>query len=254
MELLEFLFPRTCVQYRCAECSHSVDVAHNFGECMPHEHRTGDGSYMPCSGTLLPYAVPKLLHNAASFNLLPPSVELNKTTLRADVAYCVHIDELKDPDIPCGKWRRIVKGMWLGAELLMWGSPVDNSTMYQVRVFKAGVDLNTPSDGTQPTMPDKEALLSDLQSAGGAVYMRQLQCAAAEAQHSHSRLLERLLRLQLVHKEPAAVEAELCEMAAEQQRNVQVGKCTEPAAGAEAHGRWPTPDPNRSTDATVSHQ
>ena len=63
-----------------------------------------------------------------------------------------------------------------------------------------------------------------------------------------------LLRQRLVHKKPAAVEAELCEEAAEQQRSAQVGKRTEPAAGAEAHGRWPTPDPNRSTDATVSHQ
>ena len=51
---------------------------------------------------------------------------------------------------------------------------------YQVRVYKAGVDPNTPSDGTQPTMPDKEqlrlealrsrqALLQDLRSAGSAV-------------------------------------------------------------------------------------
>ena len=58
----------------------------------------------------------------------------------------------------------------------------------------------------------------------------------------------------MLNEEPAAVEAELCEEAAEQQRSAQVGKRTEPAAGAEAHGRWPTPDPDRSTDATVSHQ
>jgi hypothetical protein len=58
----------------------------------------------------------------------------------------------------------------------------------------------------------------------------------------------------MLNEEPAAVEAELCEEAAEQQRSAQVGKRTEPAAGAEAHGRWPTPDPTRSTDATVSHQ
>ena len=38
------------------------------------------------------------------------------------------------------------------------------------------------------------------------------------------------------------------------QQSAQVGKRTEPAAGAEAHGRWPTPDPDRSTDATVLHQ
>ena len=36
----------------------------------------------------------------------------------------------------------------------------------------------------------RQALLSDLRSAGSAVYMRQLQRAAAEAQRSHSRLLE----------------------------------------------------------------
>ena len=66
----------------------------------------------------------------------------------------------------------------------------------------------------------------------------------------------RQLRQRLVHEEPAAVEAELCEVAAEQQRSAQVGKHTEPAAGTEVHGqqRLPTPDPDRSTDATVSHQ
>jgi len=205
-----------------------VDVAHNFSEHMLHEHRTGDGSYMPCSGTLLPYAMPKLLHNAASFDLLPPGVELDKATLRADVAYCVRVDEREVGNNPS----RIVEGTWLGAELQTWGGPVQQTTRYQVRVFKAGVDPNTPSDGTQPTMPDKEqlrlealqaakqcwlqalraaglasrarqdaaeaarlkaecdavaqasrqALLSDLRSAGGAVYMQQLQRAADEAQ------------------------------------------------------------------------
>ena len=49
----------------------------------------------------------------------------------------------------------------------------------------------------------------------------------------------RQLRQQLVHKEPTAVEAELCEVAAEQQRSAHVGKCTEPAAGTtiKAHGQ-----------------
>ena len=32
-------------------------------------------------------------------------VPLVGPTLRADVAYCVHVDELKDPNISCGKWR-----------------------------------------------------------------------------------------------------------------------------------------------------
>ena len=35
---------------------------------------------------------------------------------------------------------------------------MERTTNYQVRVFKAGVDPNTPSDGTQPTMPNKEQL------------------------------------------------------------------------------------------------
>ena len=65
----------------------------------------------------------------------------------------------------------------------------------------------------------------------------------------------RQLRQQLVHEEPAAVEAELCKVAAEQQQSVQEGRRTEPAAGTEAHQQQlPTPDPDRSTDATVSHQ
>ena len=118
-----------------------MDVAHNFGERMLHKHRTGDGSYMPCSSTLLLYAMPKLLHNAASFDLLLPGVKLNKMTLRADVAYCMRANKLKDPDISCSKWWRIVEGTWLSTELLMWGGPVDDSTKYQVCVFKAGVDV-----------------------------------------------------------------------------------------------------------------
>ena len=66
----------------------------------------------------------------------------------------------------------------------------------------------------------------------------------------------RQLRQQLVHEEPAAVKAELCEEAAEQQRSAQKDKRTEPAAGTQVCGqqRLPTPDPVRSTNATVSHQ
>ena len=55
-------------------------------------------------------------------------------------------------------------------------------------MYKAGLNLNTPSDGTQPTMPDKEqlrlealrsrqALLQDLRSAGSAVLQRVYQHA-----------------------------------------------------------------------------
>ena len=58
----------------------------------------------------------------------------------------------------------------------------------------------------------------------------------------------------MLNKEPVAVEAELCEVAAEQQQSVQEDKCTEPAAGTEAHQQQLlTPDPDQSTDATVSH-
>ena len=76
---LDVPFPRECVQYRCVECSRSVDVAHNFGERTLQEHRTGDGSYVPCSGTLLPYAMPKLLHDATGFDLLPPGTPSDGT-------------------------------------------------------------------------------------------------------------------------------------------------------------------------------
>ena len=104
---------------------------------MPHEHRTGNGSYMPCGGTLLPCAMPKLLHDATSFDLLPPGVELDKVTLRANVAYCVRVVEVMDPTISHNRQRRVVEGTWLGAELLARGGPVDNSTTYQVRSRQA---------------------------------------------------------------------------------------------------------------------
>ena len=200
--LLAFPFPRACVQYRCVECSCSVDVAHNFSGCMPQEHRTGDGSYVPCSGTLLPYAMPKLLHDATSFDLLPPGVELDKTTLRADVAYCVRVDELTNTNISCNRQQRVVEGTWLGAELLAWGGPVDN-TMHrdEVRVFKAGVDPHTPSDGTQPTMPDKEQPWLEALRAAGECWLQALRAAglalcawqdAALAQASRQALLQDL--------------------------------------------------------------
>ena len=195
-------FPRACVQYRCVKCSRSVDVAHNFGERTPQEHRTGDGSYVPCSGTFLPYVMPKLLHDATSFDLLPPGVKLDKTTLRVDVAYCVRVDARKNgysyAQVQEGRaGPHIVEGMWLGAELLAWEELLAvesgfETDQYQVRVYKAGVDPHTPSDGTQPTMPDKEqlqlealrsrrALLQDLRSAGSAVMLRLYQHAARVA-------------------------------------------------------------------------
>ena len=107
---LDMLFLCTCVQYCCIKCSCSMDVAHNFSECMLHEHNTGDGSCMPCSGTLLLCAMLKLQHNVTSFDLLPPGIELNKATLHADVSYCMHINKVKN----CSKQQCVVKGMWLG--------------------------------------------------------------------------------------------------------------------------------------------
>ena len=68
---------------------------------------------------------------------------------------------------------------------------------------------------------------------------------------NHCTMLRHMLML---NEEPAAVEAELCEEAAEQQQSAQVGMHTELAAGAEAHSRWLTPDPDQSTNVTVSHQ
>ena len=133
-------------------------------------------------------------------------------------------------------------------------------------MFKAGVDLYTPSDGTQPTMADKErlrlaalraatesclqtqhaaglascarqdaaqvqaarqVLLKDLRCAGSVMSLRQLRLALATGKRRQAECDARvaaLLRLRLVHKEPAAVEAELCKVAAEQQRSTQAGQ------------------------------
>ena len=141
---------------------------------------------------------------------------------------------------------------------------MQHTTKYQVRVFKAGVDPNTPSDGTQPTMPDKEllrlealraakeswlqalrtaglasrarhdaaeaaclqaerdavaqasrqALLSDLRSAGSAVYMRQLQRAADEARRTVVEHAARAAAVQATARAAAsqAARAELASM------------------------------------------
>ena len=72
-----------------------MDIMHNFSECMPQEHRTGDSSYTPCNGTLLLYAMPKLKHNVVDFSLLLPSVKLDMTTISADMAFhmCVKVCE-----------------------------------------------------------------------------------------------------------------------------------------------------------------
>ena len=134
MVLCALLFVCTCMQYCCVKCSCSVDIMHNVGECQLHEHRTGDSSYVPCSGTLLLYAMLKLLHDVISFDLLLPSVKLDMTTLCADVAYCMCVDEHEVGNNPSC----IVKGTWLSAELQTWSSLVKHTTKYQVHVFNAG--------------------------------------------------------------------------------------------------------------------
>ena len=45
-------------------------------------------------------------------------------------------------------------------------------------MFKAGVDLNTPSDGTQPMMPDKEQLRLEVLHAAKQCWLQAL-CAAS---------------------------------------------------------------------------
>jgi hypothetical protein len=102
-----------CMQYCCVECSRSVDITHNFGKCTPQEHRMGDGSYAPCSSMLLLYAMLKLTHNAVDFSLLPPSIELDKATLRANMAYCVRVDEVKDRT-SYSRQQRVVEGQVAG--------------------------------------------------------------------------------------------------------------------------------------------
>ena len=135
------------MQYRYVKCSRSVDVAHNFGERTPQEHRTGDSSYAPCSGTLLLYyAIPKLTHNAVDFSLLPPGVKLDMTTISADVAHrvCVKAHEQTFASAPQVAFSsapalvlgvaHVVEGTWLSAKLLAWGGPsVENTRTYQVQ-------------------------------------------------------------------------------------------------------------------------
>ena len=69
----------------------------------------------------------------------------------------------------------IAEGMWLSAELLVWGSPSMQSTMtYQVCVFKISMDLYMPSDSTQPMMPDKEQLQLQALHAAKASWLKAL--------------------------------------------------------------------------------
>ena len=78
---------------------------------------------------------------------------------------------------------------------------MQSTRTYQVRVFKIGVDPNTPSDGTQPTMPDKEQLRLEALRAAKESWLQALRAAglasrarqdAALAQASRQALLEDL--------------------------------------------------------------
>ena len=162
--------------------------------------------------TLLLYAMLKLLHDATSFDLLLPGIKLDKATLHADVAYCVHIDEVADPT--CRPKQCAVEGTWLSTELLTWGGLVHHTTTYEVHVFKAGVDLYTPSNSTQLTMADKEQLwLAVLHAA-----WLQALCAASLTSHAQQdAAIAQALRqalLQDLHSTSRAVVLQLCQHAA----------------------------------------
>ena len=89
---------------------------------------------------------------------------------------------------------RVVEGIWLDAELLTWGGLMDCTGTFQVGVVNTGVDPHTPSNGTQPTRPDKEQLwlavlhaareswLQALGAAGLALRARQVEAKAARLQ------------------------------------------------------------------------
>ena len=47
--------------------------------------------------------MPKLLHDATDFDLLPPGVELDKATIRGDMLYCVRVDEREEDVRPRGE-------------------------------------------------------------------------------------------------------------------------------------------------------
>ena len=80
----------------------------------------------------------------------------------------------------------VVEGTWLGAELLAWGGPsMQDTATYQVRVFKIGVDPNTPSDGTQPTMPDKEQLRLEALRAAKESWLQALRAAGLASRARH---------------------------------------------------------------------
>ena len=93
------------------------------------------------------------------------------------MAYRVHVDEHKVGT----RVSEVVEGTWLGAELLAWTAKrrltSHTGTQFQVRVFKAGVDLNTPSDGTQPTMPNKEQLRLEVLRAAKESWLQALRAA-----------------------------------------------------------------------------
>ena len=93
------------------------------------------------------------------------------------MAYHMRVDEREVSN----RESEVAEGMWLGAELLVWTAKQQltglTRTQFQVQVFKAGVDLNTPSDGMQPTMPDKEQLQLEALRAAKESWLQAL-CAA----------------------------------------------------------------------------
>ena len=155
----------------------------------------------PAAALYCPVPCQKLLHDATDFSLLPPGVELDMATLRVDMAYRVRVDERKVGT----RVSEVVEGTWLGAELLAWTAKQrltsHTGTQFQVRVFKAAVDLNTPSDGTQLMMPNKEQLRLEKLRAAKESWLQALRAAglasrarqdAALAQASRQALLEDL--------------------------------------------------------------
>ena len=129
--------------------------------------------------------MPKLLHDATDFSLLLPSVELDMATLCVDMPYRMRIDECEVST----RVSKVVEGTWLGAELLAWTAKQWltglTGTQFQVRVFKTGADPNTPSNGTQPTMPDKELLQLEVLRAAKESWLQALRAAglASHARH-----------------------------------------------------------------------
>ena len=101
------------------------------------------------------------------------------------MAYRMHVDEHEVSN----RVSEVVEGTWLGAELLAWTAKQrltgHTGTQLQVCVFKAGVDLNMPSDSTQPTMPDKEQLRLEALRAAKESWLQALRAAGLASRARH---------------------------------------------------------------------